>query len=64
MQRIQVHHTNIARYTKRTALRRGRKIEREKNTGTKGVKWQKYLPVITSNVDRLNAPIKRHRVAE
>ena len=40
-----------------------KKSERERNTGTTG-KINKYLSIITLNVNRLNAPIKWHRVAE
>ena len=36
--RIHLHQTSSARDAKGTALRRGRKIERERNTGRK--KWQ------------------------
>ena len=38
--RIHFHQTSSARDTKGTALRKGRKRERERNTGTKEVKWQ------------------------
>ena len=36
--RIQLHQTSSARHAKGTALRKGRKRERERNTGRK--KWQ------------------------
>ena len=45
-----------------TALEKGRK--RERNTGTKKTAMNKYLSIITLNVNGLNAPIKRHRIAE
>ena len=39
--------------------------ERESNRGKKGKNGNdKYLPIIILNVNGLNAPIKRHRVAE
>ena len=42
-----------------------KKSEREMNTGTKGKYGsEKYLSIITLNVNGLNAPIKRHRIAE
>ena len=37
---------------------------RERNTGTKKMPLNKYLSIITLNVNGLNAPIKRHRLAE
>ena len=37
-QRIHMHQTSLARYGKGTALRKGRKRERERNTGRE--KWQ------------------------
>ena len=42
-----------------------RKNERDKNTGTEAeIEVNKYLSIITLNVNGLNALIKRHRVAE
>ena len=42
-----------------------KKSEREGNTGEKGnMAMNKYLSINTKNVNGLNAPIKRHRVAE
>ena len=42
-----------------------KKSEREMNTGTKGKYGsEKYLSIITLNVNGLNAPIKRYRIAE
>ena len=36
-----------------------------KSTGKQGLKWKNtYLSVITLNINGLNAPIKRHRVAD
>ena len=47
------------------AIRRGRKIVREREKQWyKGLKINKYLSIITLNVNGLNAPIKRNRVAE
>ena len=37
---------------------------RERNTDTKKVAMHKYLSIITLNVNGLNAPIRRHRIAE
>ena len=64
-QRIHLHETSIARYAKGTALRRQRKRKREehKNTGEK-MAMNKYLSIITLNINGLNSPIKRHRIAE
>ena len=48
-----------------SALRKGKKEwERERNTGMKKMAMNKYLSIITLNVNGLNAPIKRHRVAK
>ena len=41
-----------------------RERERQRNTGTKKMAKNKYLSIITLNVNGLNAPIKRHRIAE
>ena len=60
--RIHLHQTNSARDAKGTALRK-----RERETGTQAQKkkaMNNYLSIITLNVDGLNAPIKRHRIAE
>ena len=62
--RIDFHQTSSARDAKGTALRKGRKRERERNTGMKKMAMNNYLSIITLNVNRLNAPIKRHRIAE
>ena len=62
--RIHLHQTSSARGAKGTALRKGRKRERERNTGTKKMAMYKYLSIITLNVNGLSAPIKRHRIAE
>ena len=48
---------------KETALRKGRKREREENRHEK-MAMNNYLSTITLNVNGLNAPIKRHRIAE
>ena len=66
--RIQLHQTSSARDAKGTALRKGRKREidrqRERNTSMKKMAMNKYLSIITLNVNGLNAPIKRHRTAD
>ena len=62
--RICLHQTSSARDAKGTMVRNGRKREREKNTGTKKLSMNKYLSIITLNVNGLNAPIKRYRIAE
>ena len=41
--RIQLHQTSSARDAKGTALRKGRKSERDRNTG--GKKCNEYLPI-------------------
>ena len=63
--RIHLHQTSSAREVKGTALRKGRKGEREEHRyeGRK-MAMNKYLSIITLNVNGLNALIKRHRVAE
>ena len=43
---------------------RKEKRERERNTGTKKPAMNKYLSIITLNENGLNAPIKRHKIAE
>ena len=41
------------------------KKKRERNIGTKGkMAMNKYLSIIILNVNGLNTPIKRHRIAE
>ena len=62
--RIQLHQTSSARDAKGTDLRKGRKRERERNTGRKKKAMNNYLSIITLNVNGLNVPIKRHRIAE
>ena len=45
--------------------RRKKKRSRERNIDIKNkMAKNKYLSIITLNVDKLNAPIKRHRVDE
>ena len=61
-ERIHLHQTSTATYTKGTALRGGRKRVRKEHKYKEG-KMKKYLSIITLNVNGLNAPIKRHRVA-
>ena len=41
-----------------------RERERQRNTGTKKMAKNKYLSIITLNVNGLNASIKRYSVAE
>ena len=61
---VHYHQTSIARDVKGTALRR-RNTERVSNVKYKEkMAMNKYLSIITLNVNGLNAPIKRHRVAE
>ena len=57
--RIYHHQNSIARYAKGTTLRRGGKTEREEHR-SKGSKiaMNKYLSIITLNVNGLNAPMK------
>ena len=43
---------------------RKKNSERKRNTDTKKMATNKYLSIVTSNVNGLNAPIKRHRIAE
>ena len=61
--RIHLHQTSSARDAKGTALRKGRKREREEHRYKESA-MNKDLSLITLNVNGLNAPIKRHRVAE
>ena len=61
--RIHFHQTSSARDAKGTALRKGTKREREEHRYKK-MAMNKYLSIITLNVNGLNAPIKRHRIAE
>ena len=66
-ERIQLLQTSSAIYAKVTALRKRRKTVRERGTQVEGSKMamnNNNLSIITLNVNRLNAPIKRHRVAE
>ena len=62
--RMYLHQTSSARDAKGTALRKGRKRERQRNTGREKMAMNNYLLIITLNVNGLNAPIKRYRVAE
>ena len=61
--RAYLHQTSSARDAKGTALRKGRKRVREEHRYEK-MAMNKYLSIITINVNGLNAPIKRHRIAE
>ena len=62
-ERVHLHQTSTTRYAKGTPIRRGRKTVREKHKYKWG-KMNKYLSIITLNVNGLNVPIKRHKVAE
>ena len=62
--RTHFHQTSSARDAKGTALSKGRKREREKNTGRKKMAMNNYLLIITLNVNGFNALIKRYRIAE
>ena len=63
--RIHLHQASSARDAKGTALRKGRKREREQQRyGGSKMAMNKYLSIITLNVNGRNAPIKRHRVAQ
>ena len=57
--RIHLHQTSSASDAKGTALRKGRKREREELRYEKMV-MNTYLSIITLKVNGLNAPIKRH----
>ena len=62
-----LHQTSSARDAKGTALRQGRKRDREREKEEhryKKMAMNKYLSIITLNINSLNAPIKRHRIAE
>ena len=61
-----LHQTSIVRDAKGTALRRWSKTEGERGTQVQRGKMamNKYLPIITLNVNGLSAPIKRHKVAK
>ena len=50
------HQTSSARDAKGTALRKGRKRERQRNTGREKMATNNYLSIITLNVNGLNAP--------
>ena len=51
--RIHLHQTGTARYTKGTALRRGRKRVRERGTQVQKGGVNKYLSLITLNINGL-----------
>ena len=62
--RIHFHQTSCARDTKGTAFKeRKEKRKREEHRYEK-MAMNNYLSTITLKVNRLNAPIKRHRIAE
>ena len=60
---IHFHQTSSARDAKGTALRKGRKRVIEEHRYEK-MAMNKYLSIITLNINGLNAPIKRHSIAE
>ena len=63
--RIRFHQTSSARDAKGNTLRKGRKREREREEHRyKKSAMNNYLSIITLNVNGLNTPIKRHRIAE
>ena len=65
LKRVHLHQTSTARHAKGIAMKRGKKRERRReNTGTDKTAMSKYVSIITLNVNGLNAPIKRPRVAE
>ena len=65
LKRIYLQQNSSARDAKGTAVRKGRKRERERvQHRYKKLEMNNYLWIITFNVNRLNAPIKRHRIAE
>lgn len=57
------HQTSITRNVKELVLRSRRKRKKQ-NRGAYFKKINTYLSIISLNVNGLNAPIKRHRVAE
>ena len=62
--RVHYRQTSIARNVKDTALTRRRNIERKEHRSKEKMSINKCLFIITLNINGLNAPIKRHRVAE
>ena len=62
-QRIYFLQTSSAGDAKRSALRTRRKTVREEHR-YKEMAMSKYLSITTLNVNGLNAPMKRHRIAE
>ena len=62
--RVHFHQTSSARDAKGTTLRTGRKTVGERGTQVQKMAMNKYLSIITLNVNGLNTPIKRHRIAE
>ena len=61
--RIHLHQTSSSKDAKGTALRKGRKGGGGAHKYEKKA-MNKYLSIITLNINGLNAPIKRHRIAE
>ena len=62
--RMYLHQTSSARDAKGAAVRKGRKERKREEHRYKESVMNKYLSIITLNVNGLNAPIKRHRIAE
>ena len=62
--RIHLHETSSARDAKGTALRKGRKKRKREEHRLEKMAMNSYLSIITLNINGLNAPIKRHRIAE
>ena len=59
--RIHLHQYSSERDSKWTALRKGRKRERKRGPQVQKMAMNKYLSIITLNVNGLNALIKRHK---
>ena len=63
--RIYLHQTSSARDPKGATVRKGRKREREREEHRyKNTSMNKYLSIITINVNGLNGLIKKHRVVK
>ena len=58
------HIYSISKHTKDTA---GQETKNSGSTKLKAIKmaiWSLYISIITLNVNRLNSPIKKHRMAQ
>ena len=63
--RKSVWQTSSTRDAKGTALRKGRKKEREREEHRyEKMAMNKYLSIVILNLNGLNSPVKRHRIAE